>query len=90
LLFARKRDATTEIPRDHPKQRAAAASEAGFGDLSYFNQAFRRRYDVAPSDVRARGASQSCRQSHINGKSLAAWAGGPIWLMVLTIILHEN
>jgi len=34
---------------------SAVASEAGFGDLSYFNQAFRRRYDAAPSDVRARG-----------------------------------
>jgi AraC-like DNA-binding protein len=34
---------------------SAVASEAGFGDISYFNQAFRRRYDAAPSDVRARG-----------------------------------
>ncbi|HEY4140829.1 MAG TPA: AraC family transcriptional regulator [Pseudolabrys sp.] len=29
------------------------AFEAGFGDLSYFNRAFRRRYGVTPSDVRA-------------------------------------
>lgn len=29
------------------------AYEAGFGDLSYFNQAFRRRYGATPSDVRA-------------------------------------
>ena len=29
------------------------AFEAGFGDLSYFNLAFRRRYGVTPSDVRS-------------------------------------
>ena len=32
---------------------AGIALDAGFGDLSYFNQAFRRRYGAAPSDVRA-------------------------------------
>lgn len=31
----------------------AIAFEAGFNDLSYFNRAFRRRYDATPSDVRA-------------------------------------
>jgi AraC-like DNA-binding protein len=30
------------------------AYEAGFGDLSHFNRAFRRRYGETPSDVRAR------------------------------------
>ena len=34
------------------------AFEAGFGDLSYFNLAFRRRYGVTPSDVRAGRASR--------------------------------
>jgi AraC-like DNA-binding protein len=29
------------------------ASEAGFGDLSYFNRAFRRQYGETPSDTRA-------------------------------------
>jgi AraC-like DNA-binding protein len=29
------------------------ALDAGFGDLSHFNRAFRRRYGVTPSDVRA-------------------------------------
>ena len=32
---------------------ATIAFAAGFGDVSYFNRAFRRRYDVLPSDVRA-------------------------------------
>jgi AraC-like DNA-binding protein len=29
------------------------AYDCGFGDISYFNRAFRRRYDAAPSDIRA-------------------------------------
>jgi AraC-like DNA-binding protein len=35
------------------------AFEAGFGDLSYFNRAFRRRYGVTPSDVRAAALESS-------------------------------
>jgi AraC-like DNA-binding protein len=31
------------------------ALEAGFGDLSYFNRSFRRRYGATPSDVRVGG-----------------------------------
>ena len=31
---------------------SAIAFDAGFGDLSYFNRTFRRRYGVSPSDVR--------------------------------------
>jgi AraC-like DNA-binding protein len=41
---------------DHPI--AAIAMEAGFGDLSYFNRAFRRRYRASPSDVRAAKGDQ--------------------------------
>ena len=40
-------------PRFANRSIAALALEAGFGDLSYFNRAFRRRYGVSPSDVRA-------------------------------------
>ncbi|WP_413990691.1 helix-turn-helix transcriptional regulator [Labrys okinawensis] len=32
---------------------SSIAFESGFGDLSYFNHAFRRRYGATPSDVRA-------------------------------------
>jgi AraC-like DNA-binding protein len=31
---------------------SSVAFDAGFGDLSYFNRAFRRRYGATPSDVR--------------------------------------
>jgi AraC-like DNA-binding protein len=31
---------------------SAIAYEAGFGDLSYFNRTFRRRYGATPSDIR--------------------------------------
>lgn len=36
---------------------SALAFEAGFGDLSYFNHAFRRCYGATPSDVRAMALS---------------------------------
>lgn len=32
---------------------SAIALEAGFGDISYFNRAFRKRFDVTPGDIRA-------------------------------------
>ncbi|HWA19383.1 MAG TPA: AraC family transcriptional regulator [Devosia sp.] len=35
------------------------AFEVGFGDLSYFNRTFRRRYGMTPSDVRAKAAGRS-------------------------------
>lgn len=35
----------------------AIASECGFSDLSHFNQTFRRRYGMTPSDVRAKSRS---------------------------------
>jgi len=32
------------------------AYDAGFGDLSYFNRVFRRRYDATPSEIRNAGS----------------------------------
>ncbi len=40
-------------PRFTARKISAIAFESGFGDLSYFNNAFRRRYGMTPSDVRA-------------------------------------
>jgi AraC-like DNA-binding protein len=37
---------------------ASIAYSAGFGDLSYFNRAFRRRYSMTPSSVRAAARRQ--------------------------------
>ncbi len=40
-------------PRRHGYPISGIALEVGFGDLSYFNRAFRRRYGATPSEVRA-------------------------------------
>ena len=40
-------------PHVHPRAISAIAYDSGFGDLSYFNHAFRRRYGATPSDIRA-------------------------------------
>jgi len=39
-------------PRCAGQKISAIAFDVGFGDLSYFNRAFRRRYGVAPSELR--------------------------------------
>src|SRR5262249_40079153 len=44
--FRSHRFSTDDLP-------GALVLEAGFGDLSYFNRAFRRRFGASPSDVRA-------------------------------------
>jgi AraC-like DNA-binding protein len=43
------------LTEPHADGRAIStiAYDAGFGDLSYFNHAFRRRYGATPSDIRA-------------------------------------
>ncbi len=43
-------------PRLAERTISTIAFESGFGDLSYFNRAFRRRYGASPSDMRARRA----------------------------------
>ncbi|MEJ0011045.1 MAG: AraC family transcriptional regulator [Bauldia sp.] len=40
-------------PRFADRTISSLALESGFGDISYFNNAFRRRYAATPSDVRA-------------------------------------
>lgn len=40
-------------PRHAARTISSIAYDCGFGDLSYFNHAFRRRYGATPSDVRA-------------------------------------
>jgi AraC-like DNA-binding protein len=40
-------------PHRHAEKISAIAWDCGFGDLSHFNQAFRKRYGLTPSDVRA-------------------------------------
>lgn len=40
-------------PRYAGQKISTIAFNVGFGDLSYFNRAFRRRYGVAPSELRA-------------------------------------
>ena len=40
-------------PRREGEKISVIAWDSGFGDVSYFNRAFRRRYGLAPSDVRA-------------------------------------
>jgi AraC-like DNA-binding protein len=39
-------------PRHEGDKISVVALDSGFGDVSYFNRAFRRRYRMAPSDVR--------------------------------------
>ncbi|QCI67153.1 helix-turn-helix transcriptional regulator [Phreatobacter stygius] len=41
-------------PRLAKRAIGAVALDAGFGDLSYFNRAFRRAYGETPSDLRNR------------------------------------
>ena len=40
-------------PDRRAEKISSVALDCGFGDLSYFNRAFRRRYGTAPSEVRA-------------------------------------
>ena len=44
-------------PRFGDRSISSVAFDVGFGDLSYFNRSFRRRYDATPSDIRDSAAS---------------------------------
>jgi len=41
---------------------SSLALDVGFGDLSYFNRAFRRRYDATPSEIRHSAGSDARRR----------------------------
>jgi AraC-like DNA-binding protein len=41
-------------PRLSDRTISSVAFDVGFGDLSYFNRVFRRRYDATPSEIRQR------------------------------------
>jgi AraC-like DNA-binding protein len=46
-------------------QKVSAISvDAGFGDLSYFNRAFRRRYGITPSELRSAASSINERRGN--------------------------
>lgn len=49
-------------PRYETWSVTAIALEAGFGDISYFNRSFKRRYLMTPSDMRARARSSKRMQ----------------------------
>ena len=49
LLYAR---GLLGNPGVHQRKIAAVAYTAGFGDLSYFNRVFRRRFGMTPSEWR--------------------------------------
>jgi AraC-like DNA-binding protein len=48
-------------PRRAGEKISAIAYDCGFGDVSYLNRAFRRRYGAAPSDVRAQARQAAHR-----------------------------
>ncbi len=46
-------------PRFASQKIGTIALDVGFGDVSYFNRAFRRRYGMAPSELRAAASPES-------------------------------
>jgi AraC-like DNA-binding protein len=51
-------------PRFATRTISSIANDTGFGDLSYFNRTFRRRYDITPSDAR-RGKTPARSSAHL-------------------------
>ncbi|NMO93069.1 helix-turn-helix domain-containing protein [Actinomycetospora sp. TBRC 11914] len=64
-------------PRYSHQSIATLAFEAGFGDLSGFNRAFRARYGLSPRTLRRRGGVPAPRR----GRDLGAPAPGPTALL---------
>ena len=40
-----------------PRSISAIAFDLGFGDLSYFNRTFKKRFGATPREVRSRGSA---------------------------------
>jgi AraC-like DNA-binding protein len=77
-LFESEQTSFTEFVREHRLQRAhrilgsvasagrsisAIAFNCGFGDLSYFNHSFRRRFGATPTDIRNHAHANSAASS---------------------------
>jgi AraC-like DNA-binding protein len=54
-------------PQWRQRKIAEVAAEAGFTDLSYFNRAFRRRFAMTPSNMRAQTQAQPEMPSDMPG-----------------------
>ena len=57
-------------PRLSDRSISSVAFDVGFGDLSYFNRAFRRCYAATPTEIR-QSASQACINAGDEGRSAA-------------------
>lgn len=55
---------TLTSPRARHRGIGDIVLDAGFGDLSYFNRAFRRRFGLSPSEVRGRQAMHGLTPGH--------------------------
>ncbi|WP_165949378.1 helix-turn-helix domain-containing protein [Kribbella turkmenica] len=50
---------TLRDPRNAGQTISSIAHDVGFGDLAYFNRAFRRRFHITPSELRRRGVGEA-------------------------------
>ena len=55
-------------PRFRDRAIGSIAFDAGFGDLSYFNHAFRRRFGASPSDIRVEAADNAAGTTDGDGR----------------------
>ncbi|MGA2566845.1 MAG: helix-turn-helix transcriptional regulator [Pseudolabrys sp.] len=61
FILQQRLAAAHDMPRDArfaDRTINAIAFEVGFGDVANFNRAFRRRYGMKPSDMRAKAESE--------------------------------